>query len=151
MFILSLTQEYRTNSINYELTPWSKVLIKKVAYRHSASQTIPHLLWNLKIHYCVHKGQNLSLSHINLGCHISLQHEKLEPNFKMGRRGYKTLTMQEKEQFKNPEQCTGTVPYTGMSCKVSPWSHKKSACVSLNIYKELKVKWKKQPFKNQVL
>jgi hypothetical protein len=35
---------------------------------HSASQEIPHLLWNLKVHHCVHKSLPLDpiLSKINL-------------------------------------------------------------------------------------
>jgi hypothetical protein len=41
--------------------------------------------------------------------------------------------MQEKQQLKNPEPRIGTVSYIGISCKRSPWSHRKSACVSLTV------------------
>jgi hypothetical protein len=38
-----------------ELTPWIRVLLKKLTV-HSAGQEIVHLLWNLKVHYHVHKS-----------------------------------------------------------------------------------------------
>ena len=43
-----------TYSLTYLLTPWSKILSSE-ANRFSASQEIPHILWNTKIHYRIHK------------------------------------------------------------------------------------------------
>jgi hypothetical protein len=37
------------------LTPWSRALLDKLIVC-SASQEIHHLLWNLKVHYCVRKS-----------------------------------------------------------------------------------------------
>jgi len=44
-----------TNSME-QSTSWE-------ANSHSASQEIPHLLWNLKVHCYVHKGLQLTPSH----------------------------------------------------------------------------------------
>jgi len=40
--------------ITYLLTPWSRVLLEKPA-GSAASQEIPRILWNLKVHYRIHK------------------------------------------------------------------------------------------------
>ena len=38
----------------YSLTPWSRVLLEKLT-GFAANQEIPHILWNLKVHYRTHK------------------------------------------------------------------------------------------------
>jgi len=43
-------------STENQLAPWSRVLLEKLS--HSLSQT-PCLLWNLSVHYHVHKGPPL--------------------------------------------------------------------------------------------
>jgi hypothetical protein len=40
--------------ITYLLTPWSRVLPEKLT-GFAASQEIPHILWNPKVHYRIHK------------------------------------------------------------------------------------------------
>jgi hypothetical protein len=54
------------------LTPWSRGLVKKLTFLSYSK--IPHILWNPKVHYRVHKSLPLVpiLSHINLVCsHLS--------------------------------------------------------------------------------
>jgi len=61
--LLTLTVCHHTGRFVYScrhqmpnwLTPWSRVLFWK-ANRFSASQEIPHNLWNPKVHYLIHKS-----------------------------------------------------------------------------------------------
>ena len=44
----------RQSVYTYLLTPWSTFLFEKLT-GSAASQEIPRILWNLKVHYCTHK------------------------------------------------------------------------------------------------
>ena len=44
----------RSSILTYLLTPWSRVLLEKLT-RFAASQEIPHILWNPKVHCHIHK------------------------------------------------------------------------------------------------
>ena len=46
--------EYILLIFTYLLTPWSRVLLEKLT-RFAASQEIPHILWNPKVHHRTHK------------------------------------------------------------------------------------------------
>jgi hypothetical protein len=47
-------QHWAAALLTYLLTPWCRVLLEE-ANRFSASQEIPRILWNPKVHYRIHK------------------------------------------------------------------------------------------------
>jgi hypothetical protein len=51
-----------THSLPHSLTHSKEQSSSWEANRFSASQEITHILWNLKVHYCMHKWRHLSLS-----------------------------------------------------------------------------------------
>jgi hypothetical protein len=51
----SIANALTKNDKHFYLTPWSRFHFEKLT-EHSATQEISLLLWNLKVHYCVHKS-----------------------------------------------------------------------------------------------
>jgi len=74
----------QNNQLTNQQTPWGRVLFWE-ANSHSASQEIPQLLWNVKVHYHIHNNLSLVpiLSQINPVHTLPSYAPKIHPNINL--------------------------------------------------------------------